>query len=756
MAQEFSLPLYYENQSLADMEANLRADYLTTSGWLESAETKLPLKGGVAVPWITYGALSFLEKEITAEQSIYEFGAGNSSLYWAERVRFVAGVDHDPEFVNYIKAKAPVNANIVLAQENDPLSPAQLAIAARRPNFPEPVRDVSTFRSGQLNASFLRYALSIFEHEDTQFDVAIIDGMARCMSTWAAIEYFKKPGLIVFDNSDRDVYQPGFDLLEYSGYRRIDFSGLGPINPYPWCTSVFYKPTQFLGTKWFPAHIETKVESDPTPEKSQELGILVFGYNRPDHLQSVLESLRLQGRLKNAHIWIDGTQDRGEYQDANSKSAEIARRFASAECRIHRSHLGIEKLMIDGLKHMAKLYETILILEDDCFPIEGSIDDIEQALCDIKDKEEIFSVYGHPFGTEPDQSLDFTRFQGWGWGVHSRQVDKLMPELERLFLMDEKTYVETIAARMTPDIVERLDRTKGRNVLEVLKIFFSWDSALSFLTAEKRLLHRRTARDIILNTGISQGIGHFRDDNAFVRSPPFNMIRLEEAWAHFDQTTQACDYSSASYGLDALDVLIAESIPVQCGFFIELGAYDGVTQSNSALLEKAGWRGLLIEANPGRYAKCVRARPNAIVEHAACVDFDYVGDQTILCDVGLMSMTDQSELRDGDKAAWIDRAKAFIPTEPQDLSVPACTLSSLLAKHKVEHVDVLLLDVEGAELSVLGGLDFQRWSPSYIVAEDAYSDKVAMYLSAKGYVVEKILLERRYTRDVLYRLDKPD
>jgi FkbM family methyltransferase len=752
MVKTFTQLLYYADKSLSDMEASLRATYLTSSGWLESAQTKLPVRDGVPVPWITYSALNFLEREITSEQAVYEFGAGHSSLFWAERVRRVAGVDHDPEFVSYIKATAPANLSVLLAQENDPVSEAQREIAARAPLFPEPVRDLFTYRSGQLNASFIRYALSIFEFQKSDFDIVVIDGMARCLSTWAAIEFFQGPGMIVFDNSDREIYKAGLDLLEHSGYRRIDFAGLGPINPYAWCTSVFYKPARFRGTRWFPVNDQSKL----TQEKSKELGILVFGYNRPDHLQSVLESLRLQGRLHTAHIWLDGTQGRGEYQNVNSLSAEIAQRYATAECRIHRSHLGIEKLMLDGLKHMARIYDRILILEDDCFPIEGGIDEIERILQEIEGNDDLFSVYGHPFGTEPEHSRDFSRFQGWGWGVHSQQIEKLIPELESLFLMDERSYVETIAARMTPDIVQRLDCTKGRNVLEVLKSFFSWDSALSFLTAESEMLHRRASRDVILNTGITQGIGHFQKDDAFVRSAPFNMIALDEAWTRFDQTSEPCDYSRESYGLDGLDVMISQSIPIQHGFFVELGAYDGLTQSNSVLLEKAGWRGLLIEANPGRYAKCVRTRPNAIVEHAACVDSHYPDTHTTLCDAGLMSMTDQSDLQDKDKEAWINRARSFIAYEPQNLRVPACTLNHLLEKHKVTHVDLLLLDVEGAELSVLGGLDFKRWSPSYIVAEDPYSDKVECFLRANHYVVERVLLERPHTRDVLYRLGRAD
>ena len=50
-------------------------------------------------------------------------------------------------------------------------------------------------------------------------------------------------------------------------------------------------------------------------------------------------------------------------------------------------------------------------------------------------------------------------------------------------------------------------------------------------------------------------------------------------------------------------------------------------------------REMLIEANPGSYARCCRTRPHMLVEHAACVPADYPHSHTTITDVGLMSMT---------------------------------------------------------------------------------------------------------------------
>jgi hypothetical protein len=52
---------------------------------------------------------------------------------------------------------------------------------------------------------------------------------------------------VVFDNADRDV--KGYEALEADGFARIDFRGLGPINSYEWCTSIFVRELATLRAK---------------------------------------------------------------------------------------------------------------------------------------------------------------------------------------------------------------------------------------------------------------------------------------------------------------------------------------------------------------------------------------------------------------------------------------------------------------------------------------------------------------------------
>ena len=468
------------------------------------------------------------------------------------------------------------------------------------------------------------------------------------------------------------------------------------------------------------------------------LGILVLGFSRPLHLQSVLESLRLQGALDRTHVWIDGTHALSQFQGVNTKTLEVARRYQVRELRAHRSNLTTQKIMLQSLTEMTRLYDRVMVLEDDCFPLNGAIDTFEKVLAEIADKPEIYSVYGCPYGTEPADNPDFGRFRGWGWAAHSWQIRAILPELWQFFLMTEKDYLAHVAGRVTPAVRERLATPGSDDILKLFNTFYSWDVGSTLVTASRGQSHRRTPTRTIVNTGISPGVGHFPHDIERLRKPPHNMITVDEAWHHFEPPRPPAIPKRDSYGLDGLDRKILKALPKEPGFFIELGAYDGVDQNNSLILEQAGWRGLLVEPIPARFAQCLRNRPAALVEHAACVGADYNGDTITLADVGLMSLTGRAASDQDAINAHLATGEKHAKRRRQLLEVPVRQLSQILDKHKVAAVDLLILDVEGAELDVLAGLDFARHAPRFLVVEERDAT-VADFLAARGYGGPQIL-----------------
>ncbi len=92
----------------------------------------------------------------------------------------------------------------------------------------------------ELSNSRKRYSDTILSY-NSQFDVIIIDGRERVNCAKNSLNALTSRGVIIWDNSDRVEYQDGYDFLTKNSFKRIDFSGIGPINNYGWTTSVFYR-----------------------------------------------------------------------------------------------------------------------------------------------------------------------------------------------------------------------------------------------------------------------------------------------------------------------------------------------------------------------------------------------------------------------------------------------------------------------------------------------------------------------------------
>jgi FkbM family methyltransferase len=195
--------------------------------------------------------------------------------------------------------------------------------------------------------------------------------------------------------------------------------------------------------------------------------------------------------------------------------------------------------------------------------------------------------------------------------------------------------------------------------------------------------------------------------------------------------------------LFGMDNRLAELMPWRDGTFVEAGAHDGYTQSNTYYLERhRGWTGLLVEPIPELRERCARRRPKSQVIGKALVGPGASGDSITMHFGDLMSSMDT----DGQHAAGL----TVVGRHGYSVDVPAQTLSGALDEAGLTNIDVMVLDIEGHELDVLAGLDFERHAPRYLLVEmlDRATQQPALDAALSSYCQPVEMLSEY---DVLYK-----
>lgn len=167
------------------------------------------------------------------------------------------------------------------------------------------------------------------------------------------------------------------------------------------------------------------------------------------------------------------------------------------------------------------------------------------------------------------------------------------------------------------------------------------------------------------------------------------------------------------------------------GVFLDIGAYDGEKFSNTLFFERSlDWSGLCVEPLPSAFAELTRRR-RARCENVAVSDFEGEAD-FVDCDAGI-----DEKMLSGLACRFDTRHRERlrrVSSSSQKLRVPVTTLSALLTRHGLFHVDYCSLDTEGAELSVLSGFDPERFDISVFSIEDNYGEnQIPDLMKSKGY-----------------------
>jgi FkbM family methyltransferase len=174
------------------------------------------------------------------------------------------------------------------------------------------------------------------------------------------------------------------------------------------------------------------------------------------------------------------------------------------------------------------------------------------------------------------------------------------------------------------------------------------------------------------------------------------------------------------------------------GTFLDVGANDGVRDSNTLLLEEYGWSGILVEANPSLASRAAERRPRCQVFNrvvgasvpdklqSGCSFFLVSGGQKNLDGLSTIKMTDH--LR--------EQVRVY-GGRIEEVQLVVSTLEEIWRTANLAPApDFVSLDVEGSELEALKGYDWQCRPPRLLLIEDGtrnLDQSVAKYLLQRGF-----------------------
>jgi hypothetical protein len=205
-------PIYFQYKAFKVLVLN-QGSYLHQTGWLKSLKEERPIdRDGAGIPWMNYSVIKFLEKRLTKDLDLFEFGSGYSTSFYARLVKSVTSVEHDEIWHQRIKEKISANVELI-----------------------KTTLDHDGVYCRTVNASHRKY------------DVVIVDGRDRVNCIKQSVNALSEKGVILLDDSQHEKYSEGIAYARENGFLNVFFEGLKPCGNATEQTTILYRRNNCLG-----------------------------------------------------------------------------------------------------------------------------------------------------------------------------------------------------------------------------------------------------------------------------------------------------------------------------------------------------------------------------------------------------------------------------------------------------------------------------------------------------------------------------
>lgn len=170
-------------------------------------------------PWMTFQSIDMLDRELTSESVIFEYGSGGSTLYFLDKGAKVITVEHDKTWIDLLKHKIQddgLNHNWIGLHK----MPIDSDRISKDSNVADP--DCYTSNAKKYRRfDFKPYASAIDDYQDCLFDLVSVDGRSRPSCIKHSAKKVKIGGWLLLDNSERKYYLNQKTLIYLEGFEII-------------------------------------------------------------------------------------------------------------------------------------------------------------------------------------------------------------------------------------------------------------------------------------------------------------------------------------------------------------------------------------------------------------------------------------------------------------------------------------------------------------------------------------------------------
>jgi spore coat polysaccharide biosynthesis protein SpsF (cytidylyltransferase family)/precorrin-6B methylase 2 len=188
--------------------------FFITKGWIQSViESSIIDENRNVIPWLPYSVIEFLSNRIKNDMVVFEYGSGNSTLWWQNKVKKIISVEHNQKYYYLLKSNDKYKNKENLLYEN--------------------LQDGDSYETSILRTN-------------EKYDIIVVDGRKRVKCAKIITKCLNEDGIIIWDNTDREYYDEGIQYIEQLGFKKMIFTGPGPMYSFNYHTTILYREQNCL------------------------------------------------------------------------------------------------------------------------------------------------------------------------------------------------------------------------------------------------------------------------------------------------------------------------------------------------------------------------------------------------------------------------------------------------------------------------------------------------------------------------------